>query len=189
LIAARVLKVDEFVTLQVEHNIPLLTISLGMAGKVTEDEAFFRYLDETMHQYLMTNKIHTTFIGKWYSLPGFVVEKIKKIVDETRDFDSFFLNVCINYDGQEEIVDACRVIIRKIIDQKLDFDSVDKEKIKENIYSSYLVSPDMIVEPGTLFTGTFLWDSKNSRVYFANKDIDTFSKSDIMKALEYFKKT
>jgi undecaprenyl pyrophosphate synthase len=39
-------------------------------------------------------------------LPQHTVDAVKKILDETKDYDCYFLNFCLHYDGQEEIVDA-----------------------------------------------------------------------------------
>src|SRR3989338_5422757 len=38
------------------------------------------------------NQIKVSVLGKWYDLPGRVVESIKSMIDETKDYDRLFLN-------------------------------------------------------------------------------------------------
>ena len=117
---------------------------------------------------------------------GQLVEEIKRVDKETNDFDHFFLNICINYNSQQEIADASRVIIRKIMLEKMDIDSITPETFKENVYSSYFMPPDLIIEPDNKFRGTFLWDSANSTVIQLNKKILEINKNDFVKAIEKF---
>jgi undecaprenyl diphosphate synthase len=114
------------------------------------------------------------------------VEALKKVNNETNDFDTFFFNLCINYSGQQEIADASRVIIRKIMNDKADIDSISPEMFKENIYSSYFIPPDLVIEPSNKFSGTFLYDSKNARIQFLGKPVLEITKADILKSLDKF---
>ena len=85
-------------------------------------------------------------------------------------FFPFFVNLCINYDGQEELIDSFRIIARKIKSSTLDPDSITKEEIKENVYSSYFIPPDVIIITGKrkFFGGFLLWDSIKSKIYFSD---------------------
>jgi len=141
---------------------------------------FFNFLK--LHALVHENKIKITAIGKWYDLPGRAVDSIKDLVDETKDYDTFFLNFCINYDGQEEIVDACKLIARQIKADKLDVDAINKEVIKENIYSSYFLPPDLIIKNGLRkrTSGFMLWDSSDSEIYFTGKRFPEFTKTDFL---------
>ncbi|MBT4858399.1 hypothetical protein HON49_04460, partial [archaeon] len=110
-------------------------------------------------------------------------EELKKLNTQSSEFDHFFLNLCINYNPKQEIADACRVIIRKIIQDKSDIDSISPELIKENIYSSFLIPPEIVIEPSLEFSGTFLWDSKGSKITNLNKPLSDISIQDIEKKL------
>jgi undecaprenyl diphosphate synthase len=140
--------------------------------------------------YINDNKVKVSVLGKWYDLPGRVVESIKKVLEETKDYDGFFLNLCVNYDGQEEIVSAAQLIARQVKADKLDPSSITKETIKESLYSSYFIPPDLIVKTGTrrTFGGILLWDSTNSTIYFTGKPWSEFSKKDFLNAIELYQK-
>ena len=91
-----------------------------------------------------------------------------------------------NYNGKEEITDASRVIIRKIIQEKTDIDSINPEMYKENIYSSYLLPPELIIQPDNIIRGTFLWDSVGAKLVSLNKKVELITKADIERVIENF---
>lgn len=174
----------ELITLQKVKNIPIFTINLGTKENLDENALFLE--SKKILQIAIENKINITIFGRWYDLKGQLVEELKKINIETQDFDHFFLNICINYNPKQEIADASRVIIRKILKEKLDIDSITPETFKENIYSSYFIPPDLIIEPNKKFSGTFLWDSHGAQITQLNKEISNLSKSDFLKAIESY---
>ena len=42
----------------------------------------------------------------------------------------YFLNFYVNYDGKEEIADACKLIIRQAVQEKLDPETITEEKVR-----------------------------------------------------------
>ena len=185
----------ELFRFQVKQNIPIITLYL-MPEKVLESEHFSVFVDvleETFNSinefdFIHKNKIKISVLGKWYDLPGRVVESIRTLINGTKDYDYFFFNLCINYDGQEEIVDACRLIARKIKADKLDPESIDRETIKENLYSSYFLPPELIIKTGLKqeLSGFLLWDSAKSKVYFAKVLWPDFDQTFFSKAIDEF---
>jgi len=191
-------KIKELIDLQIKNNIPILTIYL-LPEELKKQEVFPTFLDEFISFFnalksrsiIHDNKIKISMLGKWYDLPSRAVDPIKSIIEETKDYDSFFLNFCINYNGQEEIVDACKMIARQIKADKLDIDSISKETIKDNIYSSYFLPPNLIIKNGKKrqTSGLLLWDSVCAYIHFTEKYFPEFDKDDFTKAIEQFKKS
>lgn len=181
----------------VKLGIPLFTFYIFPATTKDESElievvdslvGFF----EEIHrwEFLTLNQIKVSVLGKWYDLPGRLVEPIKSVLEGTKDYDKFFLNLCINYDGQEEIVDAARLIARQVRAGKIDPESISKSDIKDNIYASYFLPPELIIKTGTSkkLDGFLLWDSVNARIYFSGKQWPDFSRLDFLKAIEFFQR-
>jgi undecaprenyl diphosphate synthase len=189
--------IENIINLQIKVRIPVLTIHiLPEIPKKSQQfsellDSFAQFLDRiSFGETINKNKIKVTVLGKWYDLPGKVVEHIKSVIGETKDYDSFFLNLCVNYDGREEIVDACRLIAKQAQAKKLYPESITKETIKENIYSSYFIPPDIIIKNGTRTDpGTLLlWDSPYSYLYFTGKQFPETTKEDIVKAIKEYQK-
>ena len=185
--------IKDIVNIQIKLNIPIMTIFLLSSGaKNSENFSFLmddlaKLFNEIIsHKKIHTDQIKISVLGKWYDLPERVLNPIKRIIESTKNYDRFFLNLCVNYDGHEEIVDACRIIARQIKSEKIDPESINKQLIKENLYSSYFISPDLIIENNNEFSGLLLWDSKNSMIFFTDKQWPDFTKIDFFRAVEAF---
>jgi len=184
--------IKEIIDVQVKSKIRILSIYLlprYMSGPdllLKHTNEFFKELKN--NSTITSNQVKISVIGKWYDLPSDTVESIKEIISETKDYDKFFLNFCINYNGQEEIVDACKLISKKVLAQKLDPDGISLSTIKDNIYTSYFIPPDMIIKTGRkkqLFS-FFLWDSPRSEIIFTDKLFPNYSKDDFLKDIKSY---
>ena len=188
-------KINDVVALQTKYDVPIITVYL-LTSRVHKSHHFNELMDRLTDFFerlsknadVFKNKIKISILGKWYDLPSKVVEPIKKIIDETRDYDSFFLNLCINYDGQDEIVDACKLILRRVQAEKADIETIDQEMIKDNLYSSYFLPPNMIVRMGGSKTlnGFLLWDSTRSIIYFSDQYWQDFDEKEFLRAIKYY---
>lgn len=188
-------KINEIIKYQTVFDIPIITLYL-INSNIHQDSEFSDIMDElseffrklSMNTDIFKNKVKVSIFGKWYDLPGRVVENIKNVIDETKDYDNFFFNLCINYDGQEEIVDAFRILLRKALNERLDPDSIDKDMVKDNLYSSYFLPPDMMVKTGTgkRFHGFLLWDSRHALNYFSDVVFHDFKEKDLIKSIKYY---
>ncbi len=180
----------KLIELQIKSNIKVLTIYLlsdridGFSDYIAFQDWLASFFNElTANQIVIKHKIKISIFGKWYNLSGRVVESLKNIIEQTKDNDSFYVNFCINYDGQEEIVDACRLIAKQVQLGKVDTEMITKETIKKNIYSSYFTSPELILIYGEkILSGILLWDSVNSKVIFLDKSFIDFKEEDIVGA-------
>lgn len=181
---------SNLIKLQVKLDLPIFTIYLlsDDIDKSTDDYLIFSdlmadFFDDLLQDIVIKeHKVKISIFGKWYKLPGRTLEVIKSLIEQTKDYDRFFLNFCINYDGQEEIVDACKLIAKQVELGKLDSEMITKETIKENLYSSYLLPPDIVFIYGKKkLSGILLWDSINSEVVFADKSFMEFNEDDMEK--------
>jgi len=175
---------NEIADVQIEKNIPIMTVSLGKKNDIDQN-VLYKYTKEFLKK-AIEHKINVTIFGRWYDLEGQLVEELKKLNNDTNDFDHFFLNLCINYDAHQEIADTSRVIIRKILMEKTDIDGITPELIKENLYSSYFIPVDLVIEPSEKFSATFLWDSTDAIIYNINKPVLSISKSDVIKLIDKY---
>jgi len=181
---------------QLKLKIPVLTFNIFSTSMLNLEhfsiviDSLIEYLNsllksEFIHKYMVKFYV----LGKWYDLPGRIVEPIKKLMEETGDYDNFFVNFCINYDGQEEIVNAAKLIARQIKAEKLLPEQITKETIKENLFSSYFIPPDIIIKNGnTQIPNCLLWDIPYSKIFFTKKLWPDFSLKDFYKAINTLSK-
>ena len=189
--------IKRVINAQIKLGIPIM--SLYLLSEILPKAEQFPIYSQSLINFLKSmkessllheNKIKISVLGKWYDLPGRIVEPIKELIDETRDYDTFFLNFCINYNGQEEIVDACKLIARKVRVEKLEPEAINKELIKESLYSSSFLPIDLIIISGYRkeLSGLLLWDSAYSKVFFANMPWPEFEENDFLEAIVFFQK-
>ncbi|MBU0536015.1 MAG: di-trans,poly-cis-decaprenylcistransferase [Nanoarchaeota archaeon] len=190
-------KINWLIDLQINNNIPIVTVYV-LTSKVKDSPHFSLIMDKMIEFFenlknnsrIYENKMKVSVLGKWYDLPGRAIEPLKAMIDETRDYDSFFLNLCINYDGKDEIVDACKIIGRRIAAGKIDADTIDKEAIKDNIYSSYFLPPDLLIKTGMdkKLGGFLLWDTTDSHVCFSGRTWLRFNEADFERAVDEWRR-
>lgn len=186
------------IKLQVNLKIPIISFYILDRNADRESQNYPHLLDAIVNMFnemarskiINQNKIKISVFGKWYNLPGRVVDSIKKAIEETKDYDNFFVNFCINYDGQEEIVDAIKLLGMQIKSGKMDPELIDKDSVKENLYSSYFLPPELMIKNGTRkeTSGFLLWDSINTKIYFTNKLWPDFDKTEFMDAIKDYQK-
>jgi len=183
---------------QVRLKVPIISFYLLDENYDKESESYSFLLDAIAEilndlvnsDFVNENKIKISVLGKWYNLPGRVVDVIKKVIAGTKDYDGFFVNLCINYDGQEEILDAVRLLGMQIKAGKMDPELIDKQSIKESLYSSYYLPPDLMIKNGNrkVTSGFLLWDSINTKIYFTNKLWPDFDRIEFMDAIKEYQK-
>jgi undecaprenyl diphosphate synthase len=190
--------INNIIVNQVNLGIPMVTFYLlpGDIDRTSEEfsttiNAIKDFTDSIQNsEWLNANKIKVNFLGKWYDLPGNIVESIKKLVGATKENNEFFVNFCVNYDGHEEITNACRLIAFQVKGGKIDPQLITKESIKQNLYSSNLLPPELIIRNGykKTNTGLLLWDTADSKLYFSNRLFPDFERIDFMDAIREFQK-
>ncbi len=184
----------ELINLQAKLQLPITTILISplttdSVERITAYAEHAHSVLETLDESQILKKfgIKVNIFGKWYNLPSKTIDLIKKILQETSGHEELFLNLCINYDGQAELVDAIRIIGRKVAAGKLYPDAIDKGNVKEEIYTSYFLPPDIVIASGTekQLGGFLLWDSAKAPFYFIGKDFPDCDISDIIEALKW----
>ena len=181
----------------IKLDVPIVTFYL-LSTKIKDLEQFSILMDSlkeffedlTKREFIHKKRVKIMVFGKWYDLPGRVVDSIKNVIEETKDYDGFFLNFCINYSGQEEILDAIKLIARQVKADKVDVEAITTDMVKENIYSSYFLPPDLVIVNGQAKAtgGLLLWDSSKSQIYFTNRLWPDFDRTEFMDAIKEYQK-
>ena len=133
-------------------------------------------------------EVNFNVIGRIYLLPKEVRDKIKELIDFTKDNNKNFINLCIMYDGQEEIVDAVKEIIKKGIKEE----EINREVIKNHLYTRYFPEVDYIIRTGmedsARISGFLLWDASYAEFKFRADLWPDYSKEMIIEDLKDFSK-
>ena len=129
------------------------------------------------------NNIKVVFSGGDEPLPKRVIDARNKLTKLTENNTGGILNICLNYGGRREIVDATKKIIR---------DGVKIEDITEELFSKYLYNnlPDIdltIRTSGELRLSNFmLWQNSYAEFYFPEIKFPDFTEEDFDEAIEIY---
>ena len=146
------------------------------------------YNDPRIHR----NKMRVKGIGRIELLPESIRNMLSMLDEATCKYDRRFLNIAIAYGGQNELVDAVKKIGARIKDGSLEVDSISKNDIEANLYTSHLPQsePDMILRTSgeKRLSGFLMWQSAYSELVFMDIFWPEFRKIDLMRAIRTFQK-
>lgn len=139
---------------------------------------------------IMEKGVRVNFFGRWHLLPEDLQNKIKELIHKTENNNNFFMNVCLVYDGQDEIVDAVKSIVDDVITGKKKIEDIDRDFIKANLYTKNIPAPDLIIRTGMKdekrLSGFLLWDSSYSEFFFTEVLWPDFDNTEFAKAIVNF---
>lgn len=115
--------------------------------------------------------------GRIDELPGDLPEACFDIMDKTKFKKNGTFNICLNYGGRAEIVDA----VRKIVKNNVKLEQIHEGMIRKYLYHEELGDPDIIVRTSGehRLSGFQLWQSAYSELMFIKKYWPDFEESDV----------
>lgn len=126
------------------------------------------------------DRVRVVVSGEREGLPAKLVEKINLIEEKTREFDAICVNLCINYGGQREIVEAVKKLNKEGVEITVD-------SIAENLYNN-LPAPDVIIRTGgqKRLSNYLLYQSAYAELFFTDTLWPDFTKEEYDKILAEF---
>jgi undecaprenyl diphosphate synthase len=139
-------------------------------------ETMLREIDE-MHQ----RGVRIVFSGRADDLSPRMRDRIAEAVNRTAANKNGVLNVCLNYGGRAEIVDA----VKKLLADGVPADQVDEAAIASRLYNPDLPDPDLIIRTaGERRVSNFLlWQSAYSEMLVSETLWPDFDEKDLRAAL------
>jgi undecaprenyl diphosphate synthase len=181
------------------HYLSLYLLSLENVKRRNSEELEYIYkimiraVDTVVNESIVKEeKVRFNIVGKISMLPAHVRMKLEELIEFTKPHDQNFINLCIMYDGHEEIVDAIKIIIK---------DQINPEEIDTNLIKSYLYNgrenfPDLDyiirtgMEDGARISGFLLWDSSYAEFKFRNELWPDYNKEMVLEDLiDYTKRS
>ncbi|MBE0477651.1 isoprenyl transferase [Candidatus Aerophobetes bacterium] len=137
---------------------------------------------------LMEKGVMLRVIGRVEELPLSLRKKIKKIMQKTKANEELFLNLAINYGGQEEIVDAARCISALAREGKILPEDIDVELFRKYLYTPNLPYPDLIIRSGgeLRISNFLLWQIAYAELWVSSVLWPDFTEQDLDEALKDF---
>ena len=135
-------------------------------------------------------KIKAVFSGRKEHLSDKVLKAINEIEKETEIYNDRLFNICFNYGGHAEIIDATKKIVKDVQNGNLDINTLD-----ENIFNKYLYQDlppvDLMIRTSgeQRLSNFMLWQNSYAEFYFPKTYFPDFDENEFDKAiLEYTKR-
>jgi undecaprenyl diphosphate synthase len=153
----------------------------------SEVDGLMRLFWETIRsdlEKLHRDGVRLRHLGRLYDLSPDIQHAVRDSMEKTRDNTRIGLNVCFNYGGRAELVDA----VRQIIADGKCVDSITEELIASYLYTRDLPDPDLVIRTaGEMRVSNFLlWQSAYSEYYATPTLWPDFGREDLLAALESF---
>lgn len=148
-------------------------------------EGFKRYAKR-----LAKRNVRIIFSGRREPLPKKVLKVIDQVSKETSKNNDYIFNICVNYGGQYEIVDAIKNIVSDIEEQKITKEEIDLNLVNKYMYHDLPPVDLMIRTSGENRLSNFLlWQNAYAEFYFPKTYFPAFDEKEFDKAiLEYNKR-
>ncbi|MCH7945192.1 MAG: di-trans,poly-cis-decaprenylcistransferase [Armatimonadetes bacterium] len=127
-------------------------------------------------------------LGDVAALDGVTRRAVEQIAAETAGGLNLRLNLMISYSGREEILRACRELVRRAAEGDLAPDQVDEELFRECLFTRGLPDPDLLIRTsGELRLSNFmLWQLAYTELYMTRVLWPDFSRADLFRAVSDF---
>lgn len=144
---------------------------------------FREMLSENTEQYIQDD-ICIKILGDLDGLPADIKLQSLELMEKTKNCANQFLNLCINYGGKIEILNAVNNILKDNLQH------VDDTIFKNYLYTKHIPDPDFIIRTsGEYRTSNFMpYQSIYSEWYFPKVYWPSFSKRDLYIALKNYEK-
>ena len=137
--------------------------------------------------FFLDNNIRVVFSGRKEPLSDEVYGVMKTLEKETLNCTGGIFNVCLNYGGQFEIVDAAKKLATMYKEGKVNLDNVTPENFYSYLYNDLPPVDLMIRTSGELRISNFmLYSIAYAELYFTDKCFPDFTEEEFDKALESY---
>ncbi len=135
---------------------------------------------------MLKNNIRLCCIGEIDKIPEDVREVMQDTIARTTKNDKLILNLALSYGGRDEITRAVRLLAAQCVDGSLSPDEITEEMVGNNLYTSGLVDPDLLIRTGgeTRLSNFLLWQTSYAELYFTETKWPDFRKDQFISALQ-----
>ncbi|MDO5713461.1 MAG: polyprenyl diphosphate synthase [Tissierellia bacterium] len=157
----------------------------------TEIEKLMELLSFSIKKHLerlKTNGVRIRILGDLEPFPRKLKKEIEFALLETEQNDRMFLNIGLNYGGQDECVRAAKKLVALAKDGKITLNDVTKEKFEECLYTNGQPPLDLLIRPsGELRVSNFmLYQLAYAEFWFSDILWPDFTKEVYASALKDF---
>ena len=120
--------------------------------------------------------VKVIFSGVKEKLSDKVIKQMDKMMEDTKDNKNGIFNICLNYGGQDEIVEATKKISKEVVNGNIDIKDIPPIDLLIRTSGEYRISNFM------------LWQMAYAELYFTDTLWPDFDEKEFDKALDSYNK-
>lgn len=135
------------------------------------------------------NNVKIVFSGRRTGLRDDVLSAISKIEEMTKNNTEHIFNICFNYGGRADIVDATKKIAVDYKNNLIDLETLDEDKFNSYLYNN-IPNIDLLIRTSGEFriSNFILFQAAYAEMYFAKILFPDFKEKDFDEAIEAYNK-
>jgi undecaprenyl diphosphate synthase len=180
-----------------ELGIPMLTLFAFStenwtrpADEVADLMGLLRHYLRNELEELWRNGARLRVIGNRRGLATDIVAQIEEAEQRTQANRRIDVNICINYGGRAEIVEAARSLARRVAAGELAVDRIDEAAFQSELLTAGLPDPDLLIRTsGEQRVSNFLlWQCAYAELIFVDTLWPDFGRENLEQAIAEFRR-
>ncbi len=141
--------------------------------------SLLKIMAESKKEKLFKGGIRVKIAGNLKPFPESTSKALIELEDYTKDCKNSLLQICVNYGGRQEIIEAVKKTLK-------DGEDINEKNISKNLQAGG--DPDLIIRTGgrQRLSNFLLWQGTYSELYFSDKLWPEFDEAELKKAIEFF---
>ena len=137
---------------------------------------------------LIDNEIRLNAIGRLHKLPSRAQSKLHALTNATASFNGMTMTLALSYGGREELIDAARVLARRVREGSLQPEDIDQGALEASLPSMQCGPVDLLIRTGgeQRISNFLLWASAYAEFYFTDELWPDFSANSMYCAIRAY---
>lgn len=133
--------------------------------------------------------VKVIFSGIKDKLSDKVIKTMEKMTEETKDNTNGIFNICLNYGGQDEIINATKKISKDVKDGIIDYNDINQDLFGKYLFNDLPPIDLLIRTSGEYRISNFmLWQMAYAELYFTDTLWPDFDEKEMDKAIDSYNK-
>lgn len=139
---------------------------------------------------LKKNNVKIRIMGDKSALPTAARREVERSISETENNTGMVLNLGINYGGRDEIIRACKELIKQVRDGHINIDEIDEFSFSNYLYTANQPDPDLLIRPGSeqRLSNFMIYQTAYTELYFTDVLWPDFGKAELDAAIDEYRK-
>ena len=130
---------------------------------------------------LIKEGVRFHWLGRRDRVPETLKKLLEKIEEQTAKNTKYILNICIDYGGHEEIINA----FKKLLSKRVKPSQIDEEMISANLETAGMPDPDLLIRTSGEHrtSGIMPWQTIYTELFFSKLLFPDFNLAELKRAI------